>query len=536
MLRVRTLYAHSAGTSARYYTKYGSSTGEVSGWWLGHQADGLDLHGPVGADDLEELLSGHDPATGTRLGSALVDRISKSGKVIPAVAGYDATFSAPKSLSIWWGQTGDPRVLGAHDLAVQAVLDHLEQRGATTRIRVDGKRRFVDTQGLTMAAFRQSTSREDDPQIHTHVVISTKVRSPDGRWYALDARYLKRKQRALGGLYQSVLRAELTHRFGVPWTEIVDGQAEIAHFPAELLERFSKRTEQVDDLYEIKLQSFREVEGRDPTRRERAELKRDASLESRADKTGTPLDELTLRWRAEAAIDGWSPELLVAHLGDVACRAQHDHPPVRLDQILDQVSAMKSTWLPIDVVSAICDTARPVLGVSGQVWAATIERATAEVVATHTDLDPTTTGARRTSDGRSVWVEPIKPNLTHELVLAQEERILSFAIEAQDPPAAPSDTVRSEGLDPLQAHAARAVAGHDRLVLVVGPAGTGKTTALRAAVDDLRRARRPVFGLAPTAKAARVLEGETGMPADTVAKLLYEWSQPNGPRPGYRFA
>ena len=68
-----------------------------------------------------------------------------------------------------------------------------------------------------MAVFRQTTSRADDPQIHTHAVISAKVQTDDGRWLALDARYLKRHQRMLGGLYQSVLRNELTHRFGVGW-------------------------------------------------------------------------------------------------------------------------------------------------------------------------------------------------------------------------------------------------------------------------------------------------------------------------------
>ena len=66
-----------------------------------------------------------------------------------------------------------------------------------------------------------------------------------------------------------------------------------------------------------------------------------------------------------------------------------------------------------------------------------------------------------------------------------------------------------------------------RLVLVVGPAGAGKTRCCAAAVDDLQRQRRPLFGLAPTAKAARILERDTGIVADTVAKLLYEWSRPD---------
>jgi hypothetical protein len=90
-------------------------------------------------------------------------------------------------------------------------------------------------------------------------------------------------------------------------------------------------------------------------------------------------------------------------------------------------------------------------------------------------------------------------------------------------------------LDVLQADAAAAVGGRDRLVVIVGPAGPGKTTMLARAVDDLHRQGRAVFGLAPTAKAADILGRETGMTADTVAKLLYEWNRPDGRPPRDRY-
>ena len=142
-----------------------------------------------------------------------------------------------------------------------AALAHLERFGSTTRIRADGGRLHPDTNGLTIATFRQTTSRADDPQIHTHAVISAKVQTPDGRWYALDARYLKRHQRMLGGLYQSVLRAELTHRLGVDWRPIVNGQAEIGGVPDELLDVFSKRSVDIDAALVDKLEEFRTPRG-----------------------------------------------------------------------------------------------------------------------------------------------------------------------------------------------------------------------------------------------------------------------------------
>ena len=258
MLRVTTLYASSAVATAAYYTRYlAQAPGEEPGVWSGRQAEALGLAGRVEADDLQRLLEGRDPATGTPLGMPLVDRTTADGSVVRAVAGFDATFSAPKSVSVWWALTGDPGLLAAHDLAVAAALEHLERFGATTRVRADGRRLHLDTGGLTVATFRQTTSRADDPQLHTHAVVSAKVQTADGRWLALDARYLKRHQRMLGGLYQSVLRAELSHRYGVAWGPIVNGQAELAGMPAELLEVFSKRTAQVDDALAVKVAEFR---------------------------------------------------------------------------------------------------------------------------------------------------------------------------------------------------------------------------------------------------------------------------------------
>jgi conjugative relaxase-like TrwC/TraI family protein len=524
MLRVTTLHASGAGSSASYYTRYlADDSPEGPGVWLGRQAGGLGLSGEVSTEDLEALLSGHDPMTGTRLGTALVDRFDSKGKLIPAVAGFDATFSAPKSVSVWWALTGDPRILEAHDTAVRAVLEYLERYGSTTRVRVNGARQHPDTGGLVMAAFRQTTSREDDPQLHTHVVTSTKVQTADGRWLALDARYLKRKQRALGGLYQSVLRAELTHRFGVACGPVTKGQAELVGLPSELLGVFSKRTTQVADAVATALAEFREREGRDPTRTERAAITRRAAQDSRATKTHLPPAELAPRWRREAADAGWTTHRLARSL-TAAAREAPATPSLTTAEVVEQLTTIGSTWTRADVVQAICDLAAPVPQRSGPDWARLVEAAADRMLAACVDLDPPDPAASiRASDGRWLWIAPIESHLTHETVLAQEERILLFAHEAAETSASPSTTVRTKDLDVLQAGAAAAVAGHDRLVLIVGPAGTGKTTTLRAAAEDLRRTGRAVFGVAPTAKAAKVLHDEIGIRSDTVAKLLYEW-------------
>ena len=148
MLRVTTLYASSAVATAAYYTRYlAQAPGDEPGVWSGRQADGLGLVGRVDADDLQHLLEGRDPTTGTPLGSPLVDRTTANGSTVRAVAGFDATFSAPKTVSVWWALTGDQGLLEAHDLAVTAALEHVERFGATTRVRADGRRLHLTRAG-----------------------------------------------------------------------------------------------------------------------------------------------------------------------------------------------------------------------------------------------------------------------------------------------------------------------------------------------------------------------------------------------------
>ena len=163
-------------------------------------------------------------------------------------------------------------------------------------------------------------------------------------------------------------------------------------------------------------------------------------------------------------------------------------------------------------------------------WAHTLERVCDAVIDSCVELDPVEAAApRRVSDGRSLWLEPVAPHFTTQWVLAEEEYVLSWALDAQTADPQPSVTVERGQLDVLQADVAAAVAGHDLLVLAVGPAGTGKTTTLRAAALDLDRQGRHLFGVGPSAKAARVLERETGIASDTLAKLLYEWQRDDRP-------
>ena len=202
-----------------------------------------------------------------------------------------------------------------------------------------------------------------------------------------------------------------------------------------------------------------------------------------------------------------------------------------MEDVVDVLSAAGSAWHREDVIRAYCDLQQPLPNIDGTQWAALIEEAADRFIAAGVNLDPNrgVGGRVRGSDGRSEWIEPVAAHITSEPILTQEEAILTWAIDAQMSEPSPSPTVRRGVMDVLQFDAARAVAGADRLVIVVGPAGTGKTTMLRAAVEDLHRQGRTVYGVSTTAKAARTLERETGMRSDTIAKLVHEWGLPERP-------
>ncbi len=528
MIRVTTVYAASAGASARYYTGYLTEPdGELPGRWSGRQASAFGLAGEVSTEALELLLSGRHPLTRQVLGRELLDRVDRHGNVTKAVAGYDATFSAPKSLSVLWALTGDDGLAECHDRAVEAAVAMIEKYGSTTRIRSNGTRLHPDTGGLTAAVFRQSTSRADDPQLHTHVVVSAKVQTDDGRWWALDARVLKRHQQTFGYIYQSALRADLTTRYGVAFDDIVNGQAEIAGVPTELLHQFSKRAHVIAVEMDERIADFIDRTGREPTDGEYAAMEREAAADTRDHKTGLGVADLRSRWHREAEGVGYDAIDLVDSVRAAAREHVADAQPVTVAEVLEELAERRSTWNRMDVLRTLAGSARPQPGHDAAGWARALEAGADVVLDECIDLDPARGGARRReSDGRSLLIEPVANQATSEHVLAQEERIITWALDAQLDDPAPSTTITKGDLDDGQHAAANAVAGDDRLVLVVGPAGAGKTRMLAAAVDDLHAHRRPVIGVAPTGKAAAVLARETGVAADTIAKFLRDLDQP----------
>jgi len=294
-VRVTTLKGPDAGV---YYVEalpsYYLDGDEPRGVWHGDGAERLGLVGEVRDEDFLALMAGLDPNSGEPLGRQYGEK---------SVRGFDVTASAPKSVSVLFalGDTATRQaVLDAHDAAVATMVDWIEAH-AHTRYRINGEVATVDADGIIAASFRQHTSRALDPQLHTHVVISNRVASDDGRWLALDARTIKFDQRTLSALYHASLRAELSRSLGVVWEQPVNGIAEMRDVADDVREEFSSRTRAVEERIEDKLEHFIETFERNPTPRERWRLEREAVIDSRPAKShGDDALSLHAEWTERA--------------------------------------------------------------------------------------------------------------------------------------------------------------------------------------------------------------------------------------------
>lgn len=482
---------------------------EPLGRWWGGGRHLLGLAGPVAGDDLRALLDARHPGTGSPMGRRFGDTSAR---------GFDATFSAPKSVSVLWALTPDAfvraEVLAAHDAAVDAALSWFERHGAVTRRGTDGILQ-VDTRGVTAAVFRQHTSRTMDPQLHSHAIISAKVQDDTGRWLALDARFLKYQQRTIGWIYDAALRSELTARLGVGWIDRGDGVLDLACVPASVREVFSARTPQVEaKLAELIRAWTHDHDGAEPVPRTIARLERAAVVDSRPEKVhGIDAGELHVQWAVESLAAGFDPARLTPdQIRGTALRRGPISDEALIEEVLVLAEQESASWLQADLARHLTTLLAPDDEGSAAELIAEVDRLAALAEQLCVPLGPEPDGAsRRRLDGQPVTEAVTDRRLTTPAALTQEQNLQAWAVANVRPVAStaePQDT------------AAKAIAGHDRLVLVVGPAGTGKTHTTAQAVAALQADGRPVVGLAPSGKAADVLSIAAGCPTGTMAGFL----------------
>jgi conjugative relaxase-like TrwC/TraI family protein len=517
---------------------YYAGTGEAPGVWIGRGAEAAGIAGEATGESLARAFGAAcHPESGEQLG--------RPWREPDGVIGYDATFSAPKSVSVLFAIGGPElraEIRAAHVAAVvEAGLAYLEDHAALTRRGRNGVM-VTDTEGLVIARFEHRTSRALDPQLHSHCLILNKVRdAQDGSWRALHGHAVFEEAKTAGMLYQAALRAELTRRLGLAWGPVSEhGQAELAGMPTELLTRFSTRTAEVEAAAEAKVTELEAALGRPLEADERGRVYRLAVLATRAPKDDAGVDDRSLyeRWAAEVRALGAEPAAVVRDALDARRRAPLPTPaapsPRLTRDVAAELTSERATFTRREMVQAIarrleCGDAATVRTRAEELADGVLTNP--EVVCLHAPERVEVPAVLRRRDGWSVWDPPQAIRYTTREMLEVEGRILHTAemgraliaragvVEPGIVERAVAAEVRPLGID--QHDALRAVTSQGRRIeVVIGPAGAGKTAMVRVAARAWRASGRFVLGVAHTAVAAEVLRSEADLGAETVAKFL----------------
>ncbi len=466
---------------------YYSGEGEEAGQWMGDAAAELGLSGEVEADQLVAMLTGVNPATGEPLGL-------RAG---PSVPGFDLTFSAPKSVSLTWA-LGDPEtaaaVKAAHLRSVEAALDYMQANACLTR-RGDGQGgiSFVRGSGYLAAGYAHRSSRNGDPQLHTHVLVANATKGPDGKWTRLYHPAIFEHATTASYIYEAQLRHELTRTLGVEWREVRKGIAEIKGFEDEWLKAFSTRRAEI-----------LEAVGADASARARQV----ATLATRKAKEELELGDLRQRWQAKAQEIGLDREAIAQAMG----REAELTAKLTVAQLDREVTAHFSHFDRRDAIQAVAGllpNGAPAHEVQSAADAFLSSESVVRVAETPKGLRFTTT---------RIWA-------LERLALEAAQRMAAEARgEAGELAAKRVIDERPTLKDDQREMVYRLLTVREGIVVVIGEAGTGKSFATVAAAEGWAQAGFELKAVAPTWRAANVLRAE-GLEAMSVASFLRDLDQ-----------
>jgi len=462
-------------------------------------------------DRLCRKVLGLDPES--LYGEAFERAWQQRGKrVNERVQSFDHCFSSPKSVSLLGAGGGDQirrQVVEARAAALQVGIGYLEAHGIGVRRDHNGTDRHQAIGGLVAVAFEHRMSRSGDPQFHTHVLVQNTAQGPDGRWTALDSDRLYAQLMAADHLYLAAERAALTERLGVRWgpVDARSGAAEVVGLDDRgLIERFSKRSEQIDHwlaeqgLSGIKASSAAAVATRAPKDHRESE------------------HSIYARWQGELAEQGVGERQLAE-----VCSGERGRPATRaeLDAALTELAGPEglteqaSTFTRTDVVDALAKR----LPVARSAQEALIQ---AEEAADRFLAERAIRVARDRRLGVDRFSTPELLTLEWQLVTGATERAGErCAVVRPELVRQVLDRHATAGED--QAAMVRDLTqGGDGVALVVGRAGSGKTWALGVAREVFELDGYRVFGTAPTGIATVGLAEEGFSDARTVDRLLLD--------------
>ena len=487
-----------------YYTQ----GGEIRGEWHGKLAEEWGLHGDVTEEQFQRLSEGQHPITGKQLVRYQTPReySNEHGEHVRTMehrAGWDATFSAPKSVSLTALVGGDERVREAHEASVNTALNELENY---VQARIGGNHPAQTTGKWIAAKFEHDSARPVDgyaaPQLHTHAVFFNLTEMANGETRALQPKELYRTQQYATAVYRAELAARL-QELGYEIERGRSGQPEIKGYSKEYIEASSPRRLQITEHL-----AEEGVRG--------AGAAQIAAHRTRDAKSALSAEEMFERHRALAEQFGNQPDRVVR-----AAKGQ-EHRLEREPTLAAAQSAMSFARERNLEREAIAD--------ERELLRDALKRSMGNMTLTEVKAD----FDKRVAAGEFVEVEQRKnvpsraftttETLAHERDViqmmrrgqGQHEAIASAHPGAEDNRSRLSESQR-KAVDQI-------LSSHDQIMALDGVAGAGKTTSLAAIRESAEREGYQVRGFAPTSRAAQKLS-EAGIESSTLQRHLMRGEQ-----------
>lgn len=511
--------ALSAGQAQSYHEKeftakeqsYWAQGNAVEGEWQGRLTEQYGLSGAVGSEEFARLSQGQHPQTGEQLvrhrtAHEYQDANGKTVKTVEHRAGWDATFSAPKSVSLTALVGRDDRVREAHRESVRIALDQLERY---TQARIGGNHPAEATGKFIAAKFEHDTARPVDgyaaPQLHTHAVIFNMTERENGQSRALQERALFQSQQFATAVYQAELMYRLT-RMGYELEAGRSGAPEIKGYSQEYLDASSPRSQQIREYLEKAGQNSKEA----------AEIAAHSTRDRK--QILTPQEVFAAHRRLAADFGNQADVVVRAAWG----RARNLELPVNSAQRAQEAVTFSRNKnfereAVIDERLLMRDALRRAMG----------DVPYAQV---HGNLE----SRHATGEFVTIATNPHQASrqLTTAQTIATENDIVRQMREGQnriEPVLSRRDALALVDGHPHLNRGQREVvqevlASRDQIQGIQGVAGAGKTTALVAVRTGAEYAGYQVEGLAPISRAAKQLE-QAGIHAGTLQGFLARGQQ-----------
>ena len=495
-----------ANTQENYY----SEGDRICGEWHGRLAQEWGLRGEVNEEHFRRLANGQQPITGEQLVRHQTAReyLNGKGETVSAMehrAGWDATFSAPKSVSLTALVGGDEAVRQAHRDSVKVALNEMEK---FVQARMGGNRPAETTGKWIATSFEHDSARPVNgyaaPQLHTHVVFFNLTETKDGGGRALQPHELYRSQQFATAIYRSELALRLKGS-GYEIKQGKSGQPEIAGYTREYLDASSPRSQQI--------QAFLERQGL-----KGAGAAQIAAHQTRDAKLGTISHAEMQRLHKEMADRfGNQPEQVI--------RAAHAHKVEKIDPTRQHFESALTyardknleRQAVVDERELMRDALKRSMGEAS--FAEVRERFEKSI-----------------QSGDFVEVDNKSPGraFTTERMIEYERENVAQMQKGQGEhgplvsPQAWQQVQGNHGHLSASQHAAveQILSGREKIMGLEGVAGAGKTTSLSAIREAAQYEGYQVIGLAPTSRAAHKL-GESGIESGTLQRHLVRHEQPS---------